>query len=167
VRVWLPICEPVNAWIMSGASLGGLSQWAALLVFACAAMALHPFTPGDVRSWTALAYSTKAIAFGTAFLIGAQACKRHELTNTLPQTATLHSAGVVALRNLVGFAGMFIGWQLSRAASKAVEGLLQERIAAFTAKPCAPRLLRSAVVFSTMGAMVSFGAPALMRMSGL
>jgi len=167
VRVWLPICDAVNDWIMSGSSCGGLPQWAALLMLACALMAVHPFTPGDARSWVALSYSVKAVAFGTSFLIGAQECQRHQLTNMLPMTATLRNAGVVALRNFVGYAGMFVTWRVSRAVSAFLEARLIESVALFRGKPCAPRLLRSAIVFSTMGAMVSYGAPALMRFAGL
>jgi len=167
VRVWLSICDSVNEWIMSGASFGGLPQWAALLLMAVTLMAFHPYTPGDARSWVALSYSTKAVAFGTAFLIGAQACARYQLTNTLPQTATFYNAGVVGMRNLIGFVGMFIAWRIARAISGLIEAQLSQRVVLFNSKPCAPRLLRSAFVFSTMGAMVSFGAPALMSSAGM
>jgi len=169
VRVWLPICEPVNDWIMSGAPYAGLPQWAALLILACGLMAVHPYTPGDARSWTALSYSTKAVAFGTAFLIGTQAGAAHQLTYSLPPSATLSSAGLVAARNLLGYSAMFAAWQLSRAFSAALEGGLAERLPALglAFKPCAPRLLRSAIVFSTTGAMVSFGAPLLMSAAGM
>lgn len=167
VRLWLSICDPINEWIMSGASYGGLPQWAALLLMAIALMAIHPYTPGDARSWVALSYSTKAVAFGTSFQIGAQACAHHQLTNTLPQTATFYNAGLVVLRNLVGFVGMFLAWRLSRLISSVIEAQLQQRIRLFNSKPCAPRLLRSAFVFSIMGAMVSFGAPALMSSAGM
>ena len=39
------------------------------LSLAIALMAVHPYTPGDARSWVALCYSIKAVAFGTTFLI--------------------------------------------------------------------------------------------------
>lgn len=152
---------------MSGGSFGGLPQWAALLVLSVTLMAVHPYTPGDARSWVALSYSTKAVAFGAAFLIGAQACAAHQLTSVMPRTASLQNAALVVLRSLFGFVAMFVAWRVSRYASALAESALQERIPLFAAKPCAPRILRSAVVFSTMGAMVSFGAPALMSSAGL
>ena len=82
VRIWLPVCEDVNAVLSSYSSLGGVPMPIALVILALAAMLVHPFTPGEPRSWTALAFSTKALAFATSFIIGSNLCAAHELCLT-------------------------------------------------------------------------------------
>jgi hypothetical protein len=66
-------------------------------------------------------------------------------TTSLP-TATVYNAGVLVLRNLIGFVGMLLSWLAARTFSSAIEEQLHTRL--FVAKPCFPRLLRSAIVFS-------------------
>merc|ERR1719487_2291766 len=73
VRVWLPVCEDVDA-LLSAASISGMPNTVSLVPIALLLMLLHPFTPGDPRSWTALELSTKAVAFTTAFIIGSNYC---------------------------------------------------------------------------------------------
>lgn len=126
VRAWLPVCDQVNQWILADAvdPVFGMPQWAALISLAIVLMMIHPYTPGDARSWVALTNSTKAVAFGTAFLIGSNACSRLKYNTNLPEV-TMYNAGTLLVRNAIGFLGMRTAWRLSRTASMLVEKLLQ------------------------------------------
>ena len=85
VRLWLPICDRANAWIVDPAStLFGMPPWLALLGLATLMVLLHPFTPRDQRSWTAIVYSVKAVAFGYSFIVGSNACMRHQCAAAAP-----------------------------------------------------------------------------------
>ena len=77
VRIWLPLSDVASAWIVApDAQLLGVPQWAVLIAIGILALLLHPFTPGEPRSWIAFAFSVKAVAFGYAFIVGSNLCAR-------------------------------------------------------------------------------------------
>ena len=82
IRIWLPICDVANDWIVDGArKTAGLSQWAVLVLGALLLMAIHPFSPKDRRSWVCIGHSTKVIAFAVFFIDGASTCTALECSN--------------------------------------------------------------------------------------
>ena len=112
VRLWLPVCDRANAWIIDPeATLLGLPPWLALACIAALMVLLHPFTPGDPRSWTAIAYSTKAIAFGYSFILGSNACVRLQCAAAAPPPlASAAGLLLLLLRNLLGFCCLGVAW---------------------------------------------------------
>jgi serine palmitoyltransferase len=174
VRVWLPICDSVNDWIVGDDSyLLGLPQWAALLAGAALLLAVHPFTVSERRSWSAFGYSFKAIAFGTAFVIGANGAAIWGVNDYFlaPTSPTLTKAFTLQLgltdtarllaRNLLGFATLLALWHTSKFGSQ----LLEARLLRSTPMPkgVLPNLMRHAVTFSTMGLATSLGLPLAFR----
>ena len=202
VRIWLPVCEDVDAILTNlSADLMGIPTPALLVLLALGAMLVHPFTPGDPRSWTALAFSTKAIAFATSFIIGANTCASQSWCNpdldgpeiaaapaqsswlgwprappppaaapspeTLGELASLgsvYAAARLVVRNAVGFALLFSTAHLAAFASRRLEAPLS---LAIPSKPCVPRIVRNAIVFTANGLIVSLGVPTVITALGL
>lgn len=174
VRVWLPICDSVNDWIVGDDSyLLGLPQWAALLSGAALLLAVHPFTLSERRSWSAFGYSFKAIAFGTAFIIGSNGAAIWGVNDYFlaPTSPTLTKAFTLQLgltdtarllaRNLLGFATLLALWHTSKFVSQLLEARLLRSAPA--PKAVVPNLMRHAVTFSTMGLATSLGLPLAFR----
>ena len=164
VRIWLPVCEDVATALSSSDILFGLPSPIFMCVAALLLMLMHPFTPGDPRSWTALAYSTKAVAFATAFIIGSNHCASVEwcspAARAVPAAATYVLALRAVLRCVVGFAMLAVGTYTAAAAARLVEPQLQ---AAMPTKKCAAPIMRNLFVFAANGAMVSIGVPSLLK----
>jgi len=174
VRVWLPICDSVNDWIVGDNSyLLGLPQWAALLAGASLLLAVHPFTLSEPRSWSAFGYSFKAIAFGTAFIIGSNgaaiwgvndyflAPTSPNLTMALTLQLTFANTLRLIARNLLGFATLLALWHTSKFMSQLIEARLVS--SASSSKECVPKMVRHAITFSTMGIATSLGLPLVFR----
>ena len=171
VRIWLPVCEDVAAALSSSERLFGLPPPLFMLLGALGLMLIHPFTPGDPRSWTALAYSTKAIAFATAFIIGSNQCASSEWCTPLagaapPVEGTLAASWPllvpalrVVLRCTIGFGMLGVATYAATLASKLLEPQLK---ATMPTKKCAAPIVRNLLVFGATGAMVSLGVPALL-----
>ena len=169
VRVWLPVCDVVNEWIVGHDSrLFGLPQWAALFLISATLLLLHPITPKDPRSWTALGYSVKAIAFGNSFILGSNTCAIRGCAHTaltLDGTPlSLVSVLLLMQRNLIGFGALAALWYLSCCVAGAVERRLRKQLPLW---PCAPMLLRNVACFATMGVSTSLGVPLLFNSLGL
>jgi membrane-associated phospholipid phosphatase len=165
VRLWLPICDQANAWIVAPDSqLFGAPQWLALLLLAALMVLVHPFTPNDPRSWTAIAYSVKAIAFGYSFILGSNACVRLSCAAMLPKDSLL---GVLTLllRNAVGFAALGLAWVGSKQllATRLEKGLRT----LLPSQRFLPVMARNLVAFSALGATISLGAPLLFQRLGI
>jgi len=169
VRVWLPICEEVNAFLIKTPdALPALPHWAFLTIIAAGLLLIHPFSPGDPRSWNAIAYSAKAIGFGAAFIAGSTACGEHgwcaaSRTSWVAEFTVVAAMGLLK-RCVVGFALLAIVGLASARASTVVEQLLRTVV---PSKPCAPPIARNLAVFSGMGLMVSLGVPAALTAAGL
>jgi len=162
VRIWLPVCEDVDRLLSASDTLAGMPLATCLPLLAIFLMLLHPFTPGDPRSWSALAASTKAVAFTTSYIIGSNACAAQPWCAALePQP---QSPLQMVVRSVVGLAMLFAASYLTAAAVRTTEPLLRD---AMPTKPCAPRLLRSGAVFTANGLMVSMGVPAALAAAGL
>jgi len=165
VRIWLPVCEDVSAVLSSSSDLYGLPSWAFLLILATFFMLLHPFTPGDPRSWTALAYSTKAVAFATAFIIGSNTCATQQWCSPLNVVDPRGIATIrVLVRCIIGFVSLGLSTYIASLASKLVEPQLRT---AMPTKKCAAPIVRNLVVFAANGMMVAMGVPALLASLGL
>ena len=168
VRLWLPICDTANAWIVKpDAQLWGLPQWLVLLLVGATMLLVHPFTPNEPRSWTALAYSAKAIAFGTSFILGSNACLNayhcDAGADDVPTPRSLVPL-VLLVRNLVGFALLGVAWLAAKRASARLEVPLRQLL---PKQPLAPVMLRNAVTFGALGATISLGAPLALKNIGL
>lgn len=170
VRIWLPVCEDVDRLLSAdGLTLYGLPQATFLMLLAALLMLLHPFTPSDPRSWTALAASTKAVAFTTSYIIGSNYCADQAWCAAFepPPFASLGLAQAslsLVLRSMLGFAMLFGASYTAAAVARATEPTLR---LALPSKPCAPRLARSAAVFTANGLMVSMGVPTALAAIGL
>jgi len=171
VRIWLPVCEDVHVLLSQTPVLLGMPQATFLLLLALALMLVHPFTPGDPRSWTALAFSTKAVAFGTSFIIGSNTCAVHEWCSSgqmgihsLPHSSILASAGLLVFRCAIGFGLMFAATRVAAALSSVAEARLRVGL---PTKPCAPPIVRNAAVFTANGIMVSLGVPTFLAALGI
>jgi len=162
VRIWLPVCEDVDGMLsFTSSSLYNLPKPIVLLLFAVFLMLIHPFTPGEPRSWTALAVSTKAIAFATTFIIGSNQCMQYDwcAPPSLPAPTYMDAAVRLALRNALGFGCLFAGTSVAKVISRAAEDAARRYL---PAKPCAPKILNSAAVFTASGLIVSLGVPTLL-----
>ena len=168
VRVWLPICEHVNDFLTARQTVFGLPQWAFLALIAAGLLLIHPFTPGDRRSWTAIAYSAKAIAFATSFIVGSNYCAQHDWCvasrSSWVAAFTLSSAAYLAVRCAFGFALVGAGSLVASRLSSAFEAQIR---AALPSKPCAPPIVHNLAVFAVNGAVVSLGVPAALTALGL
>jgi len=168
VRVWLPICEDVNDFLTARPTVLGMPQWAFLACIAAALLLIHPFTPGDKRSWTAVAYSAKAIAFATSFIVGSNSCAQHAWCaasrSSWVAALTLSSAAGLAVRCSVGFALLALGWLCATSLST----MLEKRLASLLpSKPCAPPIARNLSVYMVNGLIISLGVPAALTALGL
>jgi len=168
VRTWLPLCESINLFLSSRDDVAGLPQWAFLTMVALGLMLLHPYTKGDPRSWTALAYSAKAIAFATSFIVGSNTCARREWCvasrSSWEAALTLESTATCALRCTIGFALLGLGSLLADAVSKLLTAQLKVLM---PTKPCAPTIARNAAVFGATGLIISLCVPAVLTALGL
>lgn len=168
VRVWLPICEDVNTFLNDTPDALQMPQWAFLALLAILLLLIHPFSPGDARSWTAIAYSAKAIAFAATFIAGSKACGNHEWCaasrSSWEPSYSLASAAGLLVRCTVGFALLGVGAMGASSVSSIVEGQLRQTL---PTKPCAPPIARNLAVFAVLGAMVSVGVPAALTAAGL
>jgi len=139
-----------------------------LALLAAALMLIHPFTPGDRRSWTAIAYSAKAVAFGTAFIAGSNACASAEWCaasrSSWSAALTLASMLSLTIRCVVGFALLAAASFAASQASTLVEARLRT---ALPSKPCAAPIARNLAVFAVNGVVVSLGVPAALTYAGL
>lgn len=163
VRIWLPVCEDVSIALSSQADFFGLRYWAFLILLAAFFMLIHPFTPGDPRSWAALAYSTKAVAFATTFIIGSNACADQAWCSFDSRAEPAPSWGAwpalrLVVRSTIGFAILGASALIATKASQLMEPAVQ---ATLPKKPCATPILRSLVTFSNAGLVVSMGVPAV------
>ena len=168
VRVWLPICEYVNDFLVARPLIFGLPQWLFLGCVASFLMLIHPFTPGDPRSWTAIAYSAKAISFATAFIVGSNSCAENAWCaasrTTWVAALTFTSISGLVVRCAVGFAIIFIAGIGAANFSTLFEARLK---LAFPNKPCVGPIARNIAVYTTYGVMVSLGVPAVLTAAGL
>ena len=103
VRVWLPICEYVNDFLVARPLIFGLPQWLFLGCVASFLMLIHPFTPGEPRSWIAFAFSVKAVAFGYAFIVGSNLCARLQCAADVLGPAGTFSGAMSATAASLGF----------------------------------------------------------------
>jgi membrane-associated phospholipid phosphatase len=168
VRAWLPICEDVSALLAPQPLVLGMPQWAFLLVAAAGLLLVHPFTPGDPRSWTALAYSAKAISFATAFVIGSNTCANNSWCavsrSSWVAALSLASVAGLALRCAVGFALLFA----CNVGAARVAALVEAQVAALLpSKPCMPPIARNLFVFTVSGVVISLGVPTAFTAAGL
>lgn len=180
VRIWLPVCEDVNALLVGNAFFFGVPRGVALSVFSCCIMLLHPFTPGDRRSWTALIYSTKAVSFGNAFILGANQCSELDwCVQTVPSLPSLpptslgsawellYAIAHLLMRNAFGFAMLALAAAAVSGVSAYGERSLRAALPDGSAsQTCAPRMLRNAAMFTSTGFMVSLGVPVLLKYVG-
>mmetsp|Transcript_10305 Transcript_10305/g.20824 ORF Transcript_10305/g.20824 Transcript_10305/m.20824 type:complete len:130 (+) Transcript_10305:174-563(+) len=126
---------------------------------------LHPFTPRDPRSWTAIAYSVKAVSFGYSFILGSNTCVRLQCAAAAPPPlASATGLLLLLLRNLVGFCCLGVTWAaavfLSARLERGVRALLP-------AERHLPRCLRNLLAFSALGGAISLGAPLLFQRLGI
>ena len=141
-----------------------------VLLIGATMLLVHPFTPNEPRSWTALAYSAKAIAFGTSFILGSNACLNayHCDSSAAGADAVPTPRSLVPLvllaRNLIGFALLGAAWLASKRASARLEGPLRQLL---PKQPLAPVMLRNAITFGALGATISLGAPLALKRIGL
>lgn len=169
VRVWLPVCEDVDRLLSSSATIFGLPQPTFLLLLAVLLLLVHPFTPNDPRAWAALETSTKAVAFTTWYIIGANYCSTQPACAAFepPPVATLGLAPAalqMVVRSVLGFA-LLLGASYG---AQALTGLADPWLRfALPNKPCVPRLARSGAVFTASGLMVSLVVPTALAASGL
>jgi len=164
VRIWLPGCDDGEALLSFGSrGLYDTPKSAVLILIALVLMLIHPFTPGEPRSWNSLVVSTKAIAFATAFIIGSNSYSI-AASAAAPAPTLASGALLLALRNAIGFACLYFSNMISRAISSFGEDAAR---ALLPAKPCAPKIVKSAVVFTASGLMVSYGVPTLLHRMGL
>ena len=167
--VWLPVCEDVDRLLSSSATIFGLPQPTFLLLLAVLLLLVHPFTPNDPRAWAALETSTKAVAFTTWYIIGANYCSTQPACAAFepPPVATLGLAPAalqMVVRSVLGFA-LLLGASYG---AQALTGLADPWLRfALPNKPCVPRLARSGAVFTASGLMVSLVVPTALAASGL
>merc|ERR1719395_212278 len=123
VRLWLPICDMANAWIVDPCStLLGMPPWLALLGLATLMVLLYPFTPRDQRSWTAIVYSVKAVAFGYSFIVGSNACMRHQCAAAAPPPLdSAYALLLLLVRNVLGFCCLGAAWVTASLVSSRLE----------------------------------------------
>jgi len=162
VRLWLPISDMVNEWIVgSDSRLGPLPQWAVLLLISFALLACFPFTPNDSRSWAAFGYSVKGVAFANAFMLGSNFCaQRGGCAAELPASFSLALAAQLSLRMLLGFALLGAVWFVATVTARAVEHTLYARL---YKTPCAPVLIQNTLRFAALGISTSVGVPLVFR----
>jgi len=139
-----------------------------LLLIAASLLLVHPFTPRDPRSWTALAYSAKAIGFATAFVVGSNTCAVNTWCaasrTSWDAALTLASAAELALRCAVGFTALFAANFSATSVAASVEAQVKTLL---PSKPCMPPIARNLFVFGVNGMVISLAVPALLTAAGL
>ena len=171
VRIWLPVCESVSRALSSRrCRRRACRSGAFLFLLGAVLMLVHPYTPGDPRSWTALAFSTKAIAYAATFIVGSNTCASHPVCSasyagwSASVALGLPGAARIAARIGVGYALLGFASVAATSASSFVEGQLR---IALPSKPCAPMIARNFAMYAAAGAIVSMGAPTVLSVTGL
>ena len=166
VRLWLPICDRANAWIVDPeAALLGAPPWLALLAIATLMVLLHPFTPRDPRSWTAIVYSVKAVAFGYSFIVGSNACVRLAVTAAAPPPLdSAYALLLLLLRNVIGFCCLGTAWAAASLVSSRLERGVRKVL---PRQRHLPKCLRNLFAFSALGGTISLGAPLVFQRLGI
>jgi len=78
---------------------------------------------------------------------------------SVPAPTYMDAAVRLVLRNVIGFSCLYTGNALARTVSFVAEDCVRTRL---PTKPCAPKLLNSALVFTASGLLVSLGVPTLL-----